>query len=153
MHNPKILLLDEPTAGVDISLRRQMWDFLRKQNEKGLTIVLTTHNLDEAELLCERIGIIDKGKIIALDKTTKLLDRLKSEIVVLYTKKPVTKLPKLNYDVKQIEDNTLEVDITEDIAVNTLVEDFKKAGIEVNRIKNKSNRLEELFLKLVEESK
>ena len=151
IHRPKVLLLDEPTAGVDIALRRQMWEFLTRANKSGLTIILTTHNLDEAETLCERIGIINHGEIIALDKTYKLLDKLHSEAVLLTTAQRISKLPKLAVDAKKNDDYTIEVELLKDQSITMVIEELKRHKIEVKRMKNKSNRLEELFLRLVQQ--
>ncbi len=150
VHDPSILLLDEPTAGVDISLRRQMWDFLTEENKNGLTIVLTTHNLEEAEVLCERIGIIDKGDVIALDETPRLLEQLQSEIVVLYTAGEVDDLPDMPWPTTQVNAKELEVELGEETSIALVLAYLNAQGIEVQRMKNKSNRLEELFLRLVE---
>ena len=150
VHEPKILLLDEPTAGVDISLRRQMWDFLTEENKNGLTIVLTTHNLEEAEILCKRIAIIDKGDVIALDETPILLEQLQSEIVVLYTADEVHQLPTIPWPVTQVNAKELEVELGEETSIASVLAYLDTQGIEVQRMKNKSNRLEELFLRLVE---
>jgi ABC-2 type transport system ATP-binding protein len=150
VHEPSILLLDEPTAGVDISLRRQMWDFLTEENKNGLTIVLTTHNLEEAEILCKRIAIIDKGDVIALDETPKLLEQLQSEVVVLYTAGKVDELPDMPWPTTQVNAKELEVELGEETSISTVLAYLNTEGIEVQRMKNKSNRLEELFLRLVE---
>ena len=117
VHEPQILLLDEPTAGVDISLRRQMWDFLTRENKSGLTIVLTTHNLEEAEILCKRIGIIDKGNVIALDQTPKLLEQLHSEVVVLYTAREIDTLPVAPWPITQVNGKELEVELGEETSI------------------------------------
>ncbi|RAP38255.1 ABC transporter [Candidatus Marinamargulisbacteria bacterium SCGC AAA071-K20] len=148
VHNPDILILDEPTAGVDISLRRSMWTFLEEQNKKGLTIILTTHYLEEAESLCGKIAIIDKGEIIEQGKTQDLLAKLSKETVILYTQS----IPKefSNNKFRIVEENTLEVELHKDDTVLSVVKDLEGQGIIVNRMKNKSNRLEELFLDVVE---
>ena len=151
VHDPEILILDEPTAGVDISLRRQMWQFLQTWNKNGLTIILTTHYLEEAEYLCNKIGIIDKGQVISNTKKDDLLNTLKLETLICTTKSPITKLPQLNnLCITQKDSNTIEITINSDTSVETLLSDLKKQNIEVYRVSNKSNRLEELFVNLVE---
>ena len=148
VHNPEILILDEPTAGVDISLRRSMWLFLEEQNRKGLTIILTTHYLEEAESLCNKIAIIDKGEIVEQGKTQELLTKLNKETLVLYT----NNIPEgfTSNRFKKIKDNTLEVVLHKEETVLKIISELEKKGIIVNRIKNKLNRLEELFLDVVE---
>lgn len=151
VHDPEILILDEPTAGVDISLRRSMWTFLQEANAQGLTIVLTTHYLEEAENLCERIAIIDKGRIIQDKNTHDLLQELKSETVILYCQ-DVNEAPSLNgFNVRLVEENTLEADIVEPHTLSELVIALNQHGVEVTRMRNKANRLEELFVRMVEE--
>jgi ABC-2 type transport system ATP-binding protein len=154
IHEPKILILDEPTAGVDISLRRSMWDYLIELNKKGLTIILTTHYLEEAENLCENIAIINKGKIVEHGPTRDLLDKIKKETVIVYTTNDLETAPVLiNGVARKIDDKTLEIDITEDISIETLVQELSGKDIHVKRFKNKANRLEELFMNMVEENK
>ena len=142
------MILDEPTAGVDISLRRSMWLFLEEQNRKGLTIILTTHYLEEAESLCNKIAIIDKGEIVEQGKTQELLTKLNKETLVLYT----NNIPEgfTSNRFKKIKDNTLEVVLHKEETVLKIISELEKKGIIVNRIKNKLNRLEELFLDVVE---
>ncbi len=153
VHGPKILILDEPTAGVDITLRRSMWEFLKNLNEEGgMTIILTTHYLEEAESLCKRIAIINKGSIIADMPTVDLLKQLASETLIVYTREAVTQLPALPFPLTYVDDHTLEVELLRDQSVSALVAAFHTAGIDIDRIKNKANRLEELFVKLVGES-
>lgn len=149
VHNPKILILDEPTAGVDISLRRSMWSFLESLNQEGMTIILTTHYLEEAESLCKNIAIIDKGQIIAHDKTTTLLQQLSSEGLILYCKSiPILpEIPEAKF--KQIDATTLEVELQQNQTITHLIEQLQNKGIVVDKVKNKSSRLEELFINLV----
>jgi len=152
VHDPKILILDEPTAGVDVSLRHTMWKLLKDLNKAGLTIILTTHYLEEAEMLCKRIGIIDKGHLIALDDTSKLLKQLHTETVILYCK-PFEKLPELKaYKLKSDQNGVIEAQLKDKDSVAGLLDALKEKGIEVKRFKNKMNRLEELFMDLVENS-
>jgi ABC-2 type transport system ATP-binding protein len=151
VNNPEILILDEPTAGVDISLRRQMWQFLETWNKNGLTIILTTHYLEEAEYLCNRIAIIDKGDVITNTKKEDLLNTLKLETLICTTKDSITKLPDLgDLKVVQKDHNIIEVTINSDVSVEELLSRLKTQNIEVYRLSNKSNRLEELFVNLVE---
>lgn len=153
VHNPKLLILDEPTAGVDIELRRSMWVFLRKINQQGTTIILTTHYLEEAENLCRNIAIIDKGKIIENTDMKSLLNRLDKETFVLDLKKPLTSPTLLNgIDYHQVDATTIEVELDRDESLNGLFTELTQRGIEISSMKNKVNRLEELFLTLVEPS-
>lgn len=153
VHNPKLLILDEPTAGVDIELRRSMWVFLRKINQQGTTIILTTHYLEEAENLCRNIAIIDKGKIIENTDMKSLLNRLDKETFVLDLKKPLTSPTLLDgIDYHQVDATTIEVELDRDESLNGLFTELTQRGIEISSMKNKVNRLEELFLTLVEPS-
>ena len=153
VHKPKLLILDEPTAGVDIELRRSMWAFLQDINEQGTTIILTTHYLEEAENLCRNIAIIDQGKIIENTNMKSLLNRLDKETFILYLKES---LPS-NFVLKdiiyqQVDDTILEIEISRDEGLNTVFSLLSQQNIEVSSMKNKANRLEELFLSLVEKS-
>jgi ABC-2 type transport system ATP-binding protein len=151
-HEPRLLILDEPTAGVDIEIRRSMWDFLRRINAEGITIILTTHYLDEAESLCRNIAIIDEGRIIEHGSMRALLDKLHLETFVLYLSAPLPaplKLP--GYETVQIDVHTVEVSVSREASLNRLFEALSRQGIEVLSLKNKANRLEELFLRLVKD--
>lgn len=151
VHNPKVLILDEPTAGVDIEFRRSLWDFLVKLNESGITIILTTHYLEEAENLCKKIAIIDQGKIVENTSMKELLVKLDSQTFVLDLKQPISSTIDLNgFHLNKVDDLTLEVDIGKDNSLNELFRLLDKSGIQISSMRNKSNRLEELFLKLVE---
>ncbi|HSC46847.1 MAG TPA: ABC transporter ATP-binding protein [Gammaproteobacteria bacterium] len=151
VHEPKLLILDEPTAGVDIEIRRSMWDFLRKINREGISIILTTHYLEEAETLCRRVAIIDNGKIIEEGSTRDLLAKLHSETFVLNLRKPLKKAPALDgYAATLVDDTTLEVEISKRQDVNALFVLLSKKRIQVLSMRNKVNRLEELFIRLVE---
>jgi ABC-2 type transport system ATP-binding protein len=153
VHNPKLLILDEPTAGVDISLRRHMWEFLEQQNKAGLTIILTTHYLEEAEHLCKNIAIIDRGSIIENAPTSELLKKLKSETVLLTPETPFAQNFSLEgYKMKLANDGDLEVELTTDTSISKLIHTLSDQGIVISRMENKANRLEELFLNLVEEN-
>lgn len=153
VHNPKLLILDEPTAGVDIELRRSMWTFLRRINAEGTTIILTTHYLEEAESLCRNIAIIDKGEIIENTDMKSLLNRLDKEAFILDLKYPLldnTTLDGLEYQA--IDDTTIEIEISRGESLNSVFELLSRHGVEIVSMKNKVNRLEELFLNLVETS-
>jgi ABC-2 type transport system ATP-binding protein len=151
MHEPRLLILDEPTAGVDIEIRRTMWDFLRDINARGTTIILTTHYLEEAESLCRNIAIIDHGGIIERDRMSSLLRRLNTQSFVLNTRNAVAEAPALaDFTLRRVDENTLEVDIAKDQNLNELFDRLSRTGIEVVSMRNKVNRLEEIFMRLVE---
>jgi len=151
VHRPRLLILDEPTAGVDIEIRRSMWDFMRELNAEGTTIILTTHYLEEAESLCRNIAIIDQGRIQAQTDMATLLAELHSETFVLNLKGKVTELPVLGgFVLDHIDDSTLEVQISREHTINGLFDALSRNGIEVISLRNKQNRLERLFLDRVE---
>ena len=151
MHEPKLLILDEPTAGVDIEIRRSMWDFLRGINASGTTIILTTHYLEEAETLCRNIAIIDKGNIVERDRMGNLLLRLHTETFVLNTRSPVVSVPTVpEFALRRIDEHTLEVDISKEQNLNDLFARLTTLQIDVLSMRNKVNRLEEIFMRLVE---
>ena len=151
VHEPRLLILDEPTAGVDIEIRRSMWEFLRKINKEGISIILTTHYLEEAENLCRRVAIIDHGSIVVQGSTNELLARLHTEIFVLNLRSPLATLPKVEgYAVTQVDDTTLEVEVSKEQDINALFASLSKAGVHVLSMRNKANRLEELFVRLTE---
>ncbi|NVZ09210.1 ABC transporter ATP-binding protein [Allochromatium humboldtianum] len=151
VHEPRLLILDEPTAGVDIEIRRSMWSFLREFNAQGTTIILTTHYLEEAESLCRNIAIIDGGEIAERTSLAILLNRLHTETFVLNLKGRVSELPELGGFVLQaLDDCTLEVEMNREHTINGLFEALSRNGIEVISLRNKQNRLERLFLELVD---
>jgi ABC-2 type transport system ATP-binding protein len=152
MHEPRLLILDEPTAGVDIEIRRSMWDFLREINERGTTIILTTHYLEEAETLCRNIAIIDGGRIVERDRMSSLLRRLNTEVFVLNLRSSLQQAPKLDSSIatRLTDDHTLEVEITKEQNLNAVFAELSAVGIEVLSMRNKVNRLEEIFMRLVE---
>lgn len=153
VHKPKLLILDEPTAGVDIELRRSMWTFLRRINKEGTTIILTTHYLEEAENLCRNIAIIDKGEIVENTDMKSLLNRLDKETFVLDLKYPLLQTIELDgLDYHRVDDTTIDVEISRGDSLNSIFDILSKHGVEVVSMKNKVNRLEELFLTLVETS-
>ena len=150
IHEPKLLILDEPTAGVDIELRREMWDFLKEINKKGTTIILTTHYLEEAEQLCRNIGIIDQGEIIADTSMKDLLSRLDVQGFVLDLEEPLEKEPFIDGFELRLEDSlTLVTAINKDKSINGLFDELNKLGIKVKSMRNESNRLEELFIEMI----
>ncbi len=153
VHNPQLLILDEPTAGVDIELRRSMWSFLTKINQQGTTIILTTHYLEEAENLCRNIAIIDHGNIIENTDMKSLLNKLHKETFIFYLKSPLPDSFKLTMaEYQKIDDTTIEVELKRDTGLNAIFAALTEQNIEVHSMKNKANRLEELFLGLVEKS-
>ncbi|CAM7755744.1 ABC transporter ATP-binding protein [Atlantibacter hermannii] len=149
MHEPKLLILDEPTAGVDIELRRSMWGFLKDLNDKGTTIILTTHYLEEAEMLCRNIGIIQRGELVENTSMKALLSKLKSETFILDLA-PRSPLPKLEgYQYRLMDTSTLEVEVLREQGINSVFNQLTAQGIQVLSMRNKANRLEELFVTLV----
>ena len=150
VHEPKMLILDEPTAGVDVELRRSMWDFLIDINQQGVTIVLTTHYLEEAESLCKNIAIINHGKIVENTSMKELLSRLNKETFIFDLNNPIKELPNLDdYNLKLIDATTIEVEVDRERNINKLFEILTKKNINITSMRNKTSRLEELFLKLL----
>lgn len=150
VHRPQLLILDEPTAGVDIELRRSTWAFLKKLNEEGTTIILTTHYLEEAEQLCRNIAIINHGKIIAHSSMRELLKKLNVETFVLNTVEAIQSLPQLSqYTFRQNDDHEFEVDVDKGNTLNELFCSLEDNNIHIASMRNKSNRLEELFIHLL----
>ena len=151
MHEPRMLILDEPTAGVDIEIRRSMWEFLREINEQGTTIILTTHYLEEAESLCRNIAIIDGGRIVERDRMSNLLRKLQTESFLLSLRNPVTQAPRLDgYPMVLVDDHTLEIEMSKDQSLNDIFSRLSAQGVDVVSMRNKVNRLEEMFMRLVE---
>ena len=150
VHKPQLLILDEPTAGVDIELRRTMWDFLDQINDRGTTIILTTHYLEEAERMCRNVAIIDGGSIIQNSSMKSLLTQLNSETFVLYLRDELAQAPQLERfdNVVQLDQHSIEVEVPEALSINDLVGELETRGIVVERMRNKVNRLEELFVKM-----
>jgi len=150
IHEPRLLILDEPTAGVDIELRKEMWDFLKEINEKGTTIILTTHYLEEAEQLCRNIGIIDRGDIVANTSMKDLLGSLNVQGFVLDLEKPLHEIPKIEGFPLKLEDpSTLIVAVNKDRSINSLFIELSNLNIKIKSMRNESNRLEELFIEMV----
>ncbi|UKH32152.1 ABC transporter ATP-binding protein [Actinobacillus pleuropneumoniae] len=150
MHNPKLLILDEPTAGVDIELRRSLWDFLRELNQQGTTIILTTHYLEEAENLCRHIGIIQNGLLVENTSMKALLSKLETETFVLDLQKKSENQPLeiKGYPTQWLDENTLEVEVKREQGLTNLFHQIAQQDVEVLSMRNKSNRLEELFMKM-----
>ena len=153
VHEPRLLILDEPTAGVDIELRRSMWSFLTELNQKGITIILTTHYLEEAEQLCRNIGIIDHGTIVENTSMKQLLGQLHVETFLLDLKNDLQAAPQLlGYPTRLIDSHTLEVQVDKSMGITALFTQLAQQNIEVLSLRNKTNRLEELFVSLVEKN-
>jgi ABC-2 type transport system ATP-binding protein len=153
MHEPRLLILDEPTAGVDIEIRRSMWDFLRDLNEQGTTIILTTHYLEEAENLCRNVAIIEGGRIIERDSMANVLRKLQTEIFVLNLVSSLSAPPEIpGFRITLADDHTLEVEVSKGQSLNEIFARLSSQGVEVNSMRNKVNRLEELFIRLVDVS-
>jgi ABC-2 type transport system ATP-binding protein len=151
MHEPRLLILDEPTAGVDIEIRRSMWEFLRGINECGTTIILTTHYLEEAENMCRSVAIIDRGQIIERDSMANVLRKLQAETFVFDLRSPCSEAPQMpGFTTTLVDSNTLEVEVSNKKSLNEIFARLSAAGIEVSSMRNKVNRLEELFVRLVD---
>lgn len=151
VHRPRLLILDEPTAGVDIEIRRSMWAFLRRINASGTTIILTTHYLEEAESLCRNIAIIDAGQIIENTSMKHLLNKLQLETFVLDLRAPLASCPDISgYSLRRLDETTLEADISRDCSINQLFTALTAQGVEVLSMRNKTNRLEQLFMHMVD---
>ncbi|MDB4848469.1 ABC transporter ATP-binding protein [Gammaproteobacteria bacterium] len=150
VHNPKLLILDEPTAGVDIELRREMWIFLKEINKNGTTIILTTHYLEEAEQLCRNIGIIDHGTMVADTSMKDLLGTLNVQGYVFDLIEPLEEAPLIEGFPLKLEDSlTLVAAVNKDRSINALFSEFSKLNIKIKSMRNESNRLEELFIEMV----
>ena len=153
MHEPRLLILDEPTAGVDIEIRRSMWEFLRNINAQGTTIILTTHYLEEAENLCRNIAIIEGGNIIERDSMSNVLRKLQTEVFVFNLRDARTAAPALaGFTATLPDEHTLEIEMSKSQSLNDIFAQLSAQGIAVNSMRNKVNRLEELFMRLVDNS-
>jgi ABC-2 type transport system ATP-binding protein len=151
VHEPRLLILDEPTAGVDIEIRRSMWDFMREINAAGTTIILTTHYLEEAESLCRNIAIIDEGRIIENDSMANVISKLQLEVFVLSLNEPVSAAPTLaGYTVRLRNEREIEVEVVKGQGLNEVFAQLSAQGLHVASMRTKTNRLEELFIRLVE---
>jgi|TARA_R110002111_G_scaffold107734_6_gene166276 ABC-2 type transport system ATP-binding protein len=150
VHEPKLLILDEPTAGVDIEIRRSMWAFFKKINAAGTTIILTTHYLEEAESLCRHIAIINKGEVIENTDMKGLLDRADEEMFVLSLEKPVEVVPIIDgCTFSVVDDTTWQVSVQRQVGIHALIVGLDRLGVKVSGLRNQSNRLEQLFIKLM----
>ncbi|MFA6303193.1 MAG: ABC transporter ATP-binding protein [Legionella sp.] len=150
IHKPSVLILDEPTAGVDIEIRRTMWEFLTRTNAEGTTIILTTHYLEEAEQLCKNIAIIDKGKIITNTSMNALLQTLRHQTFIFNTDIPITQLPDLSpFITKLIDDHSFELRVDNNLSLTEVFAVLTNKGLRIYSMRNKTNRLEELFLDLI----
>ena len=155
VHEPRLLILDEPTAGVDIELRRSMWEFLTAINENGTTIILTTHYLEEAEQLCKNIAIIDEGNIIVDTNMKKLLAELDSQVYILDSQEEIARSPVVeleNVNVRSIDSHSFEVTVAGGRSINEVFALLDQQGIQISSMRNKTNRLEELFLSRLNEN-
>jgi ABC-2 type transport system ATP-binding protein len=151
VHEPRLLILDEPTAGVDIEIRRSMWDFMREINDAGVTIILTTHYLEEAEHLCRNIAIIDEGRIIENDSMTNVIGKLQREAFVLSVEQPLQRAPELDgYTVRLRNEREIEVEVAKGQGLNGVFAALSAQSLRVTSMRTKTNRLEELFIRLVE---
>ena len=149
VNRPKLLLLDEPTAGVDIETRRMMWDFLRDLNQNGTTIILTTHYLEEAEQLCNRVAIIDQGEIIENDSMQNVLKKLKTEVFILNTEKSLDTAPEIDgYSTALRSSQEIEITVSQNQGINNAFTSLESQGVKIISMRNKNSRLEELFLDL-----
>ncbi|GEA59726.1 ABC transporter ATP-binding protein [Vibrio comitans] len=149
MHEPKLLILDEPTAGVDIELRRSMWEFLQKINKEGITIILTTHYLEEAEMLCRNIGIINRGELIEDTSMKSLLNKLQVETFILDLEEGVEPAQLDDVVSQHLENGSLEIELKKEQGLNHVFSQLTDAGVKVLSMRNKANRLEELFVTIV----
>jgi ABC-2 type transport system ATP-binding protein len=152
VHEPRLLILDEPTAGVDIEIRRSMWKFLQQINEAGTTIILTTHYLEEAESLCRNVAIINNGEIVANSSMKALLKKMDKQTFIFDSKDDLPiDFTVLDYDVEVVDPHCFEITLNQGDSLNQIITNFTEAGVEVVSMRNKSNRLEELFMGLVED--
>ncbi|MBV8802337.1 MAG: ABC transporter ATP-binding protein, partial [Gammaproteobacteria bacterium] len=150
MNEPKLLILDEPTAGVDIELRHTLWAFLTELNQTGTTIILTTHYLEEAEHLCKNLAIIDHGEIIEHAAMKSVINRLHTQTLILDLARPIDILPMLNnFKARLIDNTTLEIELHKDQSLNHLFNTLNEQRLEIKSMRNKTNRLEELFVRLI----
>lgn len=154
VHRPKLLILDEPTAGVDIEIRRSMWEFMSELNRQGTTIILTTHYLEEAESLCRNIAIINQGRIVEHSRMDQLLHQLHTETFVLNLRDRITELPRLQgFELKRLDEQRVEVAVSSEQSINQLFEQLSSRGLGVTSLRNKQNRLEQLFMNMVESTR
>lgn len=149
IHEPRLLILDEPTAGVDIELRRSLWHFIQEINQNGTTIILTTHYLEEAESLCKNVAIINQGNIIEQGSMKNVLSKLHTETFIFYLDKPLIQPPTIkDFSVRMIDESTFEIDMGSHQNLTSLFTFFSQTGLQIKSMRNKANRLEELFVRL-----
>jgi ABC-2 type transport system ATP-binding protein len=154
VHEPRLLILDEPTAGVDIEIRRSMWAFMREINEAGVTIILTTHYLEEAESLCRNIAIIDEGRIIENDTMVNVIRKLQREVFVLTLIDSIERAPELaGYPVSMRNEHEIEVEVSKECSLNDLFDALSARSLRVSSMRTKTNRLEELFMNMVDDKR
>lgn len=151
IHDPKIVILDEPTAGVDVELRKLMWDFFVELNQKGLTVILTTHYLEEAENLCRNVAIIHRGEIIRLDAMSRLIHELEGETLIFDVREPLDAVPDVPWIARLLNAHQLAIDVVRGQSLNELFMALGQKNIHVMSMRNASNRLEQLFVKIVRE--
>jgi ABC-2 type transport system ATP-binding protein len=155
VHDPKVLILDEPTAGVDIEIRREMWEFLEKLNQSGTTIILTTHYLEEAEQLCNNMAIINKGEVIERGAVKDLLGKMDQETFIFDLEAPLPEKTEAlvgQFGVRKVDDNTIEMIVKRGESINDAIIALNRLDIRVRSVRNKSNRLEEFFLQKINQN-
>ncbi len=151
VHEPKLLILDEPTAGVDIEMRRSMWEFLKRINAEGTTIILTTHYLEEAEALCRHVGIINHGEIVENTSIRQLLRQLQKEVFIFDCVDDLPESVEINgFAARRVDAHSLEVEVEKGQPINQVFNELDRQGIQISSMRNRANRLEEMFVKLVE---
>lgn len=154
MSNPRLLILDEPTAGVDIELRHTLWQFLTQLNQQGTTIILTTHYLEEAERLCKNVAIIDHGEIIENANMKSLINQLNAQTLILDLEKPLLQMPSLTgFEHQLVDETTIEIEVQRGQSINDLFQILTQQNILISSMRNKTNRLEQLFIHLISENK
>ncbi len=153
IHDPKILILNEPSAGVDVEIRRSMWKFLKELNEQGMTVILTTHYLEEAELLCRNIVILDNGQVIEQSSMKKLLTKVAHQVLILESIETLPEvLPEFDFSIERLDNNSIQV-ILDGMSISRTLSELSKKGIEIEHVRSAQNRLETLFLRLTSKGK
>ncbi|SFV88275.1 ABC-type multidrug transport system, ATPase component [hydrothermal vent metagenome] len=150
IHRPKILILDEPTAGVDVEIRRSMYGFLKELNQEGMTIILTTHYLEEAESLCRNIAIVDSGKVVEQTSMKQLLAQVSQQALILESAKKLINVPTgLDFSITKLDEYSLEVLVESSVSITQILQTLSQEGIEIAHVRSAQNRLETLFLNIV----
>lgn len=153
VHQPKILILDEPTAGVDVDIRRSVWEHLKELNQSGMTIILTTHYLEEAESLCRNIAILNEGKVVEQTSMKQLLDKVSQQVLILESAKVLPKIVyKVWFEYERLDDYSLQVALESDTNITDVLQSLSKQGIRIKHVRSTQNRLETLFLHLTSET-